>query len=183
MFNVQCLEIWLMKYHNFISGYLCKWQLLLSAMFANPGKSINRGWHQSLLKTQQRVFERCLCIGFFETTSLKYIHLWSCTHKCGCLGCLIFLEVYFSIKNPSFWHRLLSQGSHLLLKLEFFLQSLGRKIKDIPPWKLPYPVKIDGWKLEDEISFQNGSFSGDMLIFGVIINHPGIELMDMMIWT
>ena len=50
-------------------------QLFLAALVANPGKSINRGWHQSLLKTQQRVFERCLCIVFFETISLKYIHL------------------------------------------------------------------------------------------------------------
>ena len=38
---------------------------------------------------------------------------------------------------------------------------------DYPPWKLPHPLKVDGWKIT--CPFKMGAFSGDMLIFGWII--------------
>ena len=43
----------------------------------------------------------------------------------------------------------------------------ARKRHIYPPWKLTYPLKIDGWKMK--CSFQNGPLSGVMLIlWGVI---------------
>ena len=42
--------------------------------------------------------------------------------------------------------------------------ELLKKLK-LPRCKLTYLLKIDGWKLEDEIFCWNGPFSGDMWIF------------------
>ena len=44
--------------------------------------------------------------------------------------------------------------------------SSCRYDKHLFPWKLRYPLK--NWWLEDEMSFKNGPFSGDMLISGGI---------------
>ena len=44
------------------------------------------------------------------------------------------------------------------------LLSVGYCVR-LPPRKLTCPLKNSGWKLEDEISFWDGPFFGDMLIF------------------
>ena len=42
------------------------------------------------------------------------------------------------------------------------------------PRKLTYLLKINGWKFEDEISFGNGRFWGEDIVFfwGGIVNYP-----------
>ncbi len=53
-------------------------------------------------------------------------------------------------------------------KIGFLKEQKGNMYKTYTPpeTNITYSLKVNGWKLEDDISFWNGPFSGDTLIFG-----------------